>query len=235
MLIQGQVGPTSPQSIQPGTLPPVRLGQLGDVVVSELHGRFYEQAYRNNLFRSGTTAVQSGVATMGTTTGGSGTLAIAATATPMLGIWNPATSYVNVVLTQAQLSGFYNTVTTPQPFGGLIWYVGYGQTAISTGLTPFNSKTLQQTGSQVKAFNGGQALSGLTNTLTAMEAADFQSGGPVTYGTIANTTIAPALMFTQNFDGQLIVPPGGILALYNTTATTTFSYTGRLLWEEVPL
>ena len=39
MIIQGQVGPAAVQSIQPGTTPAVRLGQLGDVVVSELHGR----------------------------------------------------------------------------------------------------------------------------------------------------------------------------------------------------
>ena len=50
MLIQGQVGPASPQSVQPGTPTAVRQGQLGDVVVSELHGRYYEQAYRQNIF-----------------------------------------------------------------------------------------------------------------------------------------------------------------------------------------
>ena len=182
-----------------------------------------------------TSAVVAGTSTQGTATGGSATLATALTGTPMLGIWNPTTSTVNAVITQAQLSAFKNTVTTPTGFGGLIWYVGYGQTAITTGLIPFNSKTLQQTGSQVKGFAGATALTGLTNPLVAMEAADFQSGGSIAYGTIANTAIDAPLMFTQNFDGQLIVPPGGILALYNTTATTTFSYTGRLLWEEVPL
>jgi hypothetical protein len=179
---------------------------------------------------------------MGTATGGSATLSTAITGTPMMGIWNPITSSVNAVLTQAQLSAFYNTVTTPTPFGGLIWYVSYGNGNITT-LTapsslaniPFNSKTLQQTGSQCKMFFGAQAMTGLANVPVAIEAADFQSGGSVTYGTIANTAVAAPLMFTQNFDGQLIVPPGAVLMLYNTTATTTMSYTGRLLWEEVPL
>ena len=50
MLIQGQVGPSSTQSSSPGTNPAVRQGQLGDVIVTELHGRYYEQAYRGNLF-----------------------------------------------------------------------------------------------------------------------------------------------------------------------------------------
>ena len=235
MLIQGQVGPTSTQSVQPGTTPPIRQGQLGDVIVSELHGRFYEQAYRGNFFRTGTTAVQAGTTTMGTTTGGSATLATAITGTPMLGIWNPITSSVNAVLTQAQLSCWKNTVTTPTGFGGLIWYVSYGNGAITTGLTPFNSKTLLQTGSQCKGFAGATAVTGMSNVPVAMEAADFQSGGSLAYGTIANTAVDPSLMAIQNFDGQLIVPPGAILMLYNTTASTTMSYTGRLLWEEVPL
>ena len=60
MLIQGQVGPSTPQSVAPGTPVAVRQGQLGDVVVSELHGRYYEQAYRKNLF-AGAIAGSTGV------------------------------------------------------------------------------------------------------------------------------------------------------------------------------
>ena len=235
MLIQGSVGPASASSLSPGTNPGIRQGQLGDVIVSELHGRFYEQAYRGNFFRTGTTTVVAGAAANGTATGGSATLATAAGAQPMLGVWNPLSSTVNLVITQATLAAFYNTVTTPVPFGTLVWYVSLSNAVITTGLLPFNSRTLTQTGSQAKGFAGATALTGLTNIFTAMEASDFQAGGSVTYGTIANTALASPLVATQNFDGQLIIPPGAILALYNTAATTTFSYTGRLLWEEVPL
>ena len=59
MLIQGQVGPTSTQSAAPGSTPTMRMGQLGDVVVSELHGRFYEQTYRGSLFSGGISALTS--------------------------------------------------------------------------------------------------------------------------------------------------------------------------------
>ena len=236
MLIQGSVGQPSTTSIAAGTTPTIRQGQLADIIVSELHGRFYEQTYRGNFFRTGTTAIVAGTATMGTATGGSATLATAATGVPMLGIYNPTTSTVNAVVTQATLAAYINTVTTPAPFAGLIWYVGLGNSAISTGLTPFNSKTLAQSGSQCKGFAGATALTGLTNVLTAMEAADLAAGGQtVTYGTVANTAVSAPMIGVQNFDGQLIVPPGGVLALYNTGATTTMSFTGRLLWEEVPL
>ena len=236
MLIQGQVGPVGPQSIQPGTNPTIRMGQLGDMIVSELHGRFYEQAYRGAFFRTGTTgAAVAGTATMGTATGTSATLATAATGTPMLGVYNPITSTVNAVITQATLQTMVQTATTPIPFNGLVWCVSVGNGGITTGLTPWNSKTLTQTGSQCKGFAGATAVTGLSFTPTAMEAADFYGGGMVTYGTVATTAIIPTYLARQDFDGQLIVPPGGLLALYNTSATTTFSFTGRLLWEEVPL
>jgi len=234
MLIQGQVGAPA-GSNQPGATPAIRQGQLGDMIVTELHGRFYEQAYRGNLFRTSTTTVVTAVANHGTANGGSATLATAAAATPMLGVYNPQSSGVNVVITQAQLSATYTTITTPAPFGSLVWYASVGNANISTGLTPWNSKTLTQAGSQVKGYAGGTALTGLSNVPTAFEVSDFLSGGNVAYGTIANTAIASPLTAVQSFDGQLIVPPGGVLALYNTGGTTSFAFTGRLLWEEVPV
>lgn len=235
MLIQSQVGQPSVASMTPGTTPSLRSGQHGDLIVSECHGRFYEQAYRGNLFRTGTTAVVAGASTHGTATGGSGTLATAAGATPMLGVWNPANSPVNLVILQATLHAFINTINTPVPFGSLTWYASNGNAAITTGLIPWNSKTLTQVGSMAKGFAGATALTGLSAVFSAVEAADFATGGSVTYGTIGNTAVHSPLIMTQNFDGQLIVPPGAVLALYNTAATTSFSFTGRLLWEEVAI
>ena len=88
MLIQGSVGQPSTTSIQPGTTPTLRQGQLADTIVSELHGRYYEQAYRRNLFNA---AVQgTGITTAaGLVTGYTG-----------LALTNPTTSTVNLVLTK---------------------------------------------------------------------------------------------------------------------------------------
>lgn len=58
MLIQNQVGPiATTTSISPGLQTPSRAGQLGDTIVSELHGRYYETAYRRALFTGATQAV----------------------------------------------------------------------------------------------------------------------------------------------------------------------------------
>ena len=94
MQIQGIVGQPSAQSIGPGNTPTIRSGQLGDVIVSELHGRFYETAYRGNMYFIGhgaPLALTSNTATTSNTT------------TPILGIWNPPTSTVNAVILQMAL------------------------------------------------------------------------------------------------------------------------------------
>jgi hypothetical protein len=231
-----QVGPTATTTSLSAALAPVaQAGNMGDLIVSELHGRFYTQVYRGGLMRIGTTAIVTGTANHGTANGGSATLGTAAAATPMLGVWNPAGSGKNLVIAQAAIEAYINTVTTPTSFGAFVWYVSLNNGAISTGLTPFNSATLAAASTGTKGFAGATALTGLSNVFTALEVADLQAGGQaIAYGTIGNTSIVPNMASVQNFDGQLIVPPGAVLALYNTGASTTFSYTGRLVWEEIP-
>jgi len=228
MLIQGIVGQPSTSSIQAGTTPTVRSGQLGDMIVSELHGRFYEQVYRNNVYSAGSS----------TTALSANTITLTATTTPIVGVYNPSTSTVNCVILQASLQALINTLTTPVGAGAFVWATSIGNGAVSTGASPFNRKTLASSGSQAKAFNGGVALTGLTNNLVILEGSDFTSPTGQTYGTITAPTTGTTLTSfggVQNFDGQLIIPPGGVLALLNTTSTTTMSVTSRLLWEEVPV
>jgi hypothetical protein len=132
------------------------------------------------------------------------------------------------------MNPMFNTATTPVPFGSLVWGTSLGNNTMQLGQSPFNSKTLAQSGSQVKAFNGWQPLTGLTNPMTILEPSDLNGGGMTTYGT-ASQTVGSSTVSVQNFDGQLIIPPGAVLGLFTSNSTTTFSYTGRLLWEEVPL
>jgi hypothetical protein len=227
MLIQGSVGQPTSTSIASGTTPTVRLGQLGDVVVSELHGRFYEQVYRNNMFSVGTLAATAFTANhiSGTSTG-----------TPILGVANPSTSTVNLVLSQAALQVFPNSLTSGAAPSGFVWAWSLGNAGITTaGVVPYNRKTLAQAGSQARGFGGSSALTGLTNTIVAAEGADFQTPGAVTYTTLGSTSIQPSVGGVQNFDGSLIVPPGAVLGLLAIAAATTFSFVGRLMWEEVPV
>jgi hypothetical protein len=225
MLFQGQTGP---QVNNDGANPPARIDKTGCLVVSECHGRFFEQTYRGNLFSTG----------MSVTALSANTITLVAATTPILGVWNPSTSTVNLVILQAAIQCYINTFTTPVGAGSFVWASSTGNTVISTGNAPFNRKTMVGAGSQAKAFNPGVALTGLTNNLVIFEGSEFTSPTGQTYGTIVAPTAGTSLTSfggVQNFDGSLIVPPGGVLALLNTTSTTTMSVEGRLLWEEVAL
>jgi O-antigen/teichoic acid export membrane protein len=107
---------------------------------------------------------------------------------------------------------------------------------MSAGLNPINRNTLAALGSAAKAFalSTASLLTGLVNNLVFLEAADFNTASALLTTTVAAATPTPSINGVQNFDGSIIVPPGGVLALLNTVSSTTHSVAARLMWEEVP-
>jgi len=202
-----------------------RAGRQGDQIVSELHGRFYEQCLRGNLYGTGMTSAVALSAN---------TITLTATTTPILGIYNPPSSPVNAVVLQATLQDYINNVTSVFP-GPFVWAGSTGNVAVSTGLTPTNLKTLAAAGSNCKGFAGATALTGLTNNLVAFMGAGFPTASGLLTTTVAASTPTPSVGGVENIDGAIIVVPGGVLALLNVTSSTTHSVWGRLIWEEVPI
>ena len=225
MQLFGQVGDQAASLANGSNSVPFRQGQLAELMVSELNGRFYEHAYRNRLFSAGTLAVNALT---------SNTISLTAATTPILGVYNPSTSTVNLNILQAELTCFANNLTSGAGPGSFVWAWSLGNTAVSTGTSPISRKTLTASGSQAKGMVN-TALTGLTNNLVIQEGADFTTPGGLTYTTIGSTAMIPSFGGVQNFDGSFLLPPGGVLALLNTTSCTTFSVTGRLLWAEIPL
>lgn len=223
--VAGQVGPAV---VADGvTTQPFRQGRGGEIIASELQGRFYEQAFRGTLFSGGMTLTSINNATFT-----SGTLG--ATATPIAGIWNPGNSTINAAVLQAVLA---MTVTALINTGGgpYVWAASVGNLVnpITTGLAPWNRKTLTQQGSQVKNM-AGVALTGLANNLIVIGGSALGGGrfsninGPDT-AVGWSTTLAG---FVENLDGSIIVPPGGVLALLATTTPVAHSAASNLLWSE---
>lgn len=214
MLLSTQVGAAKYGN---GAQPPLRSGTLGDGLVSELHGRFYEQCFQGSTFSNGTTA----------TVLSANTITLTATTTPILGVWNPTGSGVNVVILQAQLQ--LSPPTSAAAMGTLVWAVSTNNGNITTGTAPLSRKLLAQSGSQVKGM-AFVALTGLTNNLVVQYTSVLPSQ------TLAGAaTAASPYSGVENFDGSLIVPPGGVLALLNTVSNTTMLAGGNLMWEEVSL
>lgn len=64
--IQGQVGP---QTLYDGNSEDFREGRTGEFIVQELHGRYYEQAFRANVFCGANSAAQATSTSSATATG----------------------------------------------------------------------------------------------------------------------------------------------------------------------
>jgi hypothetical protein len=218
--IAGQVGP---QVLADGAIQPFRQGRTGELISQQLHGRYYEQVQRGFVYSIG-----SGVTALS-----ANTVTLTNSSTPIVGVWNPSTSLVNLVILQVALAAYANTLTTPVGPGAFVMASSVGNTAISTGSTPLNRKTLVAAGSFAKGFPGGVALTGLTNNVVIFDGLEIPTPGPMTFSTITTPILFGAGVV--NLDGSLIIPPGGVLSILNTTSTTTFSVVSRLLWEEVPI
>lgn len=230
MLQQTQTGPAKYSN---GSTAALRGGTLGDGIVSELHGRFYEQNYQGNLFSIGCFPAT----TVAPTALSAATILLTASAQPIVGVWNPLSSTVNLVILQATLTDVINNVTSVAP-GSFVWAASTGNSApLTAGLNPFNRKTLNSSGSQAKGFalSTASLLTGLTNNLVIFDAAEFNVASGLLTTTVTAATPTPSVTGVANIDGGIIVPPGGVLALLNTVSSVTHSVTARLLWEEVPV
>lgn len=214
MLIQGQVGPSSVQSAAPGTNPTVRLGQLGDLVVSELHGRYYEQTYRGSVFSLSVSTAAAITAYVG-----------AAAGTPQIAVYNPVGSGKNLVVLQAS----YNNVVAASGAGTAAWGLWFGPTVAPTAAVnayATNMATLQKTGSVTQCW---------TNTaLTSSTALVNQYPVGFYYWATAAGAIGPSMNMVD-VGGSIIVPPGCMFALGGSLALTSATWTGNVTWEEVPI
>lgn len=224
--IAGQVGP---QVSGDGVgSQPIRQGKSAEVIVQELHGRFYEQTYRNAMFSSGMTLTSINNATFTSATTG-------VTATPITGLYNPLGSGVNAVVLQAIL-GVVLTALQNTGGGPFVWMMNTNNSLISTGTTPVNRKTLVAAGSQCKGLSG-IALTGMTGVLAFLGASALGGGNSFNIASLDTAAGFSTIYqpFVENLDGCLIVPPGGVLALMATTTPVAQSAASNLVWEEVAL
>lgn len=156
MLAQITVGP---QNGADGAVVAQRAGKMGDAIFSELHGRYYEQAYRKNLFFS-TSLAQ--------------TLSVVGTAMTGHIIYNGNTG-MNLSLQKIFLQVSVSSATMTGI--GLAYAV---QSAAPTGLTVASasgSAILGVTTSQSKAYIAATITSPLTQMILAHNTAAINTVG----------------------------------------------------------
>lgn len=205
-------------TVSDGVAGGVRLGRQGDLIVSELQAKYYEQAYRGRLFSIDADSITlSGSAY--TTKSAGGTIKF------VNGFWNRPNSGVNAVIigvTQATVSG------TP---AGPLYYNIYssGNQVSSTG-----------TGTIRSAIAGGAVNSKMTplvNVAVAFQPADTNNfvqigvvGGPAAIAAGAGIYSA-----YDDVAGKIIIPPGTVFGLTVTGAGTSHVLQSTLWWIEVPV
>lgn len=219
MLAQGTVVDISAGGVADNTVTQLNFGRSNDLLMSEVHGKYYQQTYRGNMFHGST-------ATAGVV------IPIASTLTPTYSIWNPAGSGKNLVFVCA----LFGWTATTAALGNLVWQA---TTNAGSGISSTAPFVAFGTGTPTNALLGaGKASvarlgSGGTTTLVAASTFYRSTGCSIT-ATTAATSVAPGWVWRDDFDGQFVVPPGNAVHLLATTAiAVTLQITTT--WYEAPL
>jgi hypothetical protein len=209
----------NPQAIPDGqSTVTARSGRMGDLIVSELHGKYYEQSSRGRAFFG--TSASTGIALIvPATTGGHPTL------------FNPLGSGVNVNIIRLEMS-YVSGTNAPTS-------IEWAQTA--------NAGAVAATGAPIATFTsvapvptliGSKATSNVqwaptTNTFTAAPVFVRPTGFSLFTATAASAIDPTVLIAT--YDGDLGIVPGTALSLCSQAATTTSLFQVSVVWEEIPV
>ena len=203
-----------------GTNPPLRSGRMQDLIISQLHGKYYEQVSRGNCFQLGVTwATGVGVGQIAAATAASAT---------QFAIWNPATNNKNISLLRLTLSLISGTT----PVGPVSYsqFSGVGVPTVASSGTPFNclygNKGNPSASYMAAGAAGGTALTGGGALVTVNNSGFYFSAG-----VYANLAIGYAV---DDIDGRIVLQPGqGFVPTFAAAGTSLLGAWG-LVWEEVP-
>ena len=183
-----------------------RLGQQGDQIVSELHGRYYEQSVRKNVFFS--LSVARATSLVSTSTVGNC-------------IYNPPDSGVNLAISKWN-SIMGGTAATCTGIGLAVGYQPITPTSVTvsdaTGSTFLQQPTLLA--GRAKAYAIATVL--IAPVMIAM----------LHHNTAAINTVGVDQL-SGDFEGQIIVPPGCFITTA-ATGGADVSHTTWITWEEIP-
>jgi hypothetical protein len=218
MLVQGIVqGPPS-QSLPDG-MSPIALtqGKLGELIVSEIGGKYATQCYRGNMYDYATPL-------------GGVTLTTTGSTTQTFGILNPAGSNKLIVPTKARVGfvGATGTVTA------LAWCSEAGLGTGVAGTSPLQTATFVTGVNSRTDILGNSTVGKIVSTCLLTTAPTIKRYFGAGWGAPLATTAVVFPMMVDDFDGDTIVGPGSMFFLAGVTApggATNISLT----WLELPI
>ena len=186
-----------------------RMGKQGDQIASELHGSYYEQTYRGNVYS-------------GSITGQVTTVGLATTYTGLC-LSNPISSQVNLSIINVGV-GFLVAFSAAATIGLMTGYNITTNVTHTAAVTPRNQKFVGVAGT-------GTGLLDSSATLPTAPTLNMILGAGLT-GAITTQT---AVYSSFDISGQLILTPGAYCAIYTSTASGAASGAFSFTWEEVPV
>jgi len=212
MIIQGQAG-ALPSSRQSAGTPNAPAGTFGEILDSRLNPNYYQLVKSGRVFQVGAAAANPTAFSGG------------AAGTPLIGLYNPVSSGVDLVMLQARL-GIRTTGTAAANLDFAFFGVNQGGVVVTgTQTASRNLYSLAATG------GAGYAMVNVANT-AALASALL---APVfTLGAVGATAAPIGGVFVDDIQGSVIVPPGAYLALGATAALTGGSLDVSLMWAEIP-
>ena len=218
-LNQLQVGAPSNTSLSDGANPGQLGGKQAEGIVAELHGKYYTQNYRGNLFYA-------------SNAGAGATYSIFSNASfTGLGLWNLSTTK-NLVIVRTIL-GLNGAAATAEGAFGYAWLPAAG-TTIGTA-APLSAVTAitATRGAGICGLPGqGNSVAGAYSAATLTTAMAWGRGAPFSSSTGAITTQIAIGGLVDEVDGTMIVPPGCFWTL-TTAIATGGTFQGTVVWEEV--
>ncbi len=218
MFAQGIVVDPSGAASADGSVVSANFGRANDLIVSELHGKYFQQCYRGNVYLASTTT--AGVV-----------IPISSSTTPTYSLWNPAGSGKLIVPIVTLVS--WNVTTGV--FGGLVWHA---TTNAGSSISTTAPMVAFGTGAAVNANIGSGKVSqlrvGSGGTTTLVAAPTFYRAFGATLITGAVTIPTAPFLLRDDWDGTGILPPGNAIHLMGTTAVAITAVV-TLVYEEVNL
>lgn len=216
--ISGQVGPAPAAD---GASPNIRQGRDGEIVSADSIARFAEATRRRKTF-SGMTGAG------GTTIVAANNSPIAAAAATILSLYNPGNSGVDLHVLKASISLISGTPSN----GAFVWNIGYGNVITATqnngGVAgaPGVCNYASGINPAAKVFTQTPLTGSLLQALLRPFDAAVVFAGPITAAT-------PVVNFVDKVDGDIVLPPGGLLSIASPGTGTTQSIVAGIEWMEI--
>jgi hypothetical protein len=215
-IIYGTVGNPSSTIVADAQNASILVGRNGDALVSEVHGKYWNAAFRGNVFLGATLAAGIVVPF------------VAATLAAKFGLWNPAASNRLVELIDLQLLQVPGTALIT---GAALGFQG---PLATTGGIPTSVTNTAGLNASTRIASGiaPQSTVFTAATLTNVAIANLSPLYGL-YNNVATTVITQGPTQT-NFDGKFILPPDTLCTLCDTITGTQSAAFVSLTYAEWP-